>query len=182
LKVLGCKAYVQIPKERCTQSDKLRHQAAEGKLVSFKGDHIYRVYIPSQRGIVRTSTADFDETEPVLEVKALDDASNLYEPDQAEDPSAELPDRVFKHRGANAISNNDDESINQQLAQEVAEHQLNQDPPNEAEDSSDEESPNEIPARALTQRNRGLRAKRLDPSNLSTYLANTSFRCLPQHI
>lgn len=116
LKVLGCKAYVQIPKERRTKSDKLGIRAVEGTLVGFEGDHIYRVYILGRRGIVRTSTARFDESE-LGDIEVPDDISDLYEPDQVEDPSAELLDSVFEPRGVDAVSDDsDDEYINQQFA------------------------------------------------------------------
>lgn len=43
LRVLGCKAYVHIQKERRLRSDKLAPRAEVGILVGFEGDHIYRV-------------------------------------------------------------------------------------------------------------------------------------------
>ena len=54
----------------------------EGILVGFKGDHIYRVWIPSRRDIVRTSTAEFHENEG-YQGKIT---STLFIPREAEDP------------------------------------------------------------------------------------------------
>ena len=61
LRVLGCKAYVHIQKERRIQSEKLAPRAEIGYLVGFEGDHIYRIWIPTRNGITRSSTVTFDE-------------------------------------------------------------------------------------------------------------------------
>ena len=62
LRVLGCKAYVYIQKERRVRSEKLEPRAEEGILVGYEGNSIYRVWIPGRKGgIVRTSTVVFDE-------------------------------------------------------------------------------------------------------------------------
>jgi hypothetical protein len=64
--VLGCKTYVQIPKERHVISQKVTGHAKVGILVGYKGSHIFRVYVPSRRRpveskIVRSSNVRFDE-------------------------------------------------------------------------------------------------------------------------
>jgi hypothetical protein len=162
LRVLGSDAVVHIPKERRVKSDKLGPRGVEGTLVGFEGDHIYRVYIPGRRDIVRTSVADFDESEPESS-EVSDDASDLYEPDEAEELSAGLNDNILQHRGVESIQDDD------------TNHQLDRDTPNE-------EPPSETPTpiRTSTRRNRGQKAKRLDPSDASTYL--TSLVCVPQYI
>jgi hypothetical protein len=62
-RVLGCKVYVLIEKERRVQSRKLAARAEVGILVGYEGAHIYRVYMPSRARdkIVRTSHVRFDE-------------------------------------------------------------------------------------------------------------------------
>ena len=64
LYVLGCKTYVLIPPEDRKRSRKLDARAEIGILVGYKGEHIYRVWIPGSSGqgrIVRTSHVRFDE-------------------------------------------------------------------------------------------------------------------------
>jgi hypothetical protein len=74
--VLGCKTYVQIPKERCVISQKVTGRAKVRILVSYEGSHIFRVYVLLRRGlvesrIVRFSNVRFDEggliIKPLLE-------------------------------------------------------------------------------------------------------------------
>ena len=55
LRVLGCKAFVQIPVERRILSSKLDNRAEVGILVGQEGNHIFRVYIPSRRKVIRSS-------------------------------------------------------------------------------------------------------------------------------
>jgi hypothetical protein len=65
LRILGCKTYVNIPKERRIKSAKLAPHAEEGYLVGFEGSKIYRIYLPGRaQKIVRTSHCVFDESEP----------------------------------------------------------------------------------------------------------------------
>jgi hypothetical protein len=65
LRILGCKTYINIPKERRIKSAKLAPHAEEGYLVGFEGSKIYRVYLPGRaQKIVRTSHCVFDESEP----------------------------------------------------------------------------------------------------------------------
>ncbi len=57
--------------------------------MGFKGNNIYRVYIPSRPGnkIIRTSTVDFDEdgfiTQSPAGADEDSDSSELYEPERA---------------------------------------------------------------------------------------------------
>src|SRR6202021_354505 len=65
-RVLGCKTYVQIPKERRVTSEKVKERAEVGILVGYEGTHIFKVYIPSRRSplenrIVKSSNVRFDE-------------------------------------------------------------------------------------------------------------------------
>ena len=65
LRIIGCKTYVNTPKERRVKSAKLAPHAQEGYLVRFEGSKIYRVYLPGRaQKIVRTSHCVFDESEP----------------------------------------------------------------------------------------------------------------------
>ncbi|KAI0993124.1 hypothetical protein K3495_g15060, partial [Podosphaera aphanis] len=61
LRVLGCRTYVQIPVERRVISRKLDDRAEIGMLVGYEGQHIFRVYIPSRRKVIRSSNVRFDE-------------------------------------------------------------------------------------------------------------------------
>lgn len=83
MRVLRCKTYVYIQKERRLQSDKLALRAEVSILVGFEGDSIYRVWVPRRRsGIVRTSTVTFNkESYNILPKKSVE--SSLIEPDKA---------------------------------------------------------------------------------------------------
>ena len=62
LRVVGCEAYVQIPKERRIQSDKTGERAEKGILLGFEGNHIYRVWIGGRtRSLVRSANVNFNE-------------------------------------------------------------------------------------------------------------------------
>jgi hypothetical protein len=68
LYVLGCKVYVNIPKERRVKSAKLAPHAEEGYLIGFEGSKIYRAYLPGRaQKIVRSLYCVFDESEPLEE-------------------------------------------------------------------------------------------------------------------
>ena len=82
LRVLGCKVYVNVPKERRVKSAKLAPHAEEGYLVGFEGSKIYRVYhLGRTQKIVRTSHCVFDESEPLETPK---DPKNLENPENQE--------------------------------------------------------------------------------------------------
>ena len=51
-RVLGCKTYVQIPKERRVTSEKVKERAEVGILVRYKGTHIFKVYILSRHSLL----------------------------------------------------------------------------------------------------------------------------------
>lgn len=70
IRTLGCKVYVNIPKERRVQSAKLAPRAEVGFLVGFEGSKIYRIYLPGRaHKIVRSSHCVFDEKEPEMELE-----------------------------------------------------------------------------------------------------------------
>lgn len=73
LRVLGCKAYVQIPVEKRVLTRKLDERAEIGILVGYEGQHIYRVYIPTRRTVVRSSIVRFDENSSIASISANDD-------------------------------------------------------------------------------------------------------------
>lgn len=50
-----------IPKEDRTQSKKIKDRAEIGILVGYKGEHIYRVQVPSRRTIVQSLNVRFDK-------------------------------------------------------------------------------------------------------------------------
>jgi hypothetical protein len=54
LRVLGCKTYVQIPKERRVISQKVTRHAKVEILVNYKSSHIFRVYMLSRRRPVKS--------------------------------------------------------------------------------------------------------------------------------
>ena len=74
LRVLGCKAYVQIPPEKRTTSRKLDARADIGILVGYEGDHIYRIYMPHSKKVERSSNVRFDEDGYIT-----DPSSELYD-------------------------------------------------------------------------------------------------------
>jgi transposase InsO family protein len=63
LRVLGCKAYVHIQKERKVIRAKLNPRAEQGTLVGSEGTSIYRIWLPNRNGITRSSTVVFDESD-----------------------------------------------------------------------------------------------------------------------
>jgi hypothetical protein len=78
LRVLGCKVYVMIQKEKRVQSEKLKPRAKVGILVGYEGKHIYRVYLAPENGhgrgkIVRSSHVRFDEGGLITDADTWDD-------------------------------------------------------------------------------------------------------------
>ena len=84
IRVLGCKAYVYIQKQRRVQSQKFGPRAEEGYLVGFEGNHIYRIWIPKRNKVVRSSTVTFDKND--------DSHLDLYEPESANVTTTETID------------------------------------------------------------------------------------------
>jgi hypothetical protein len=61
LRVIGCRAFVNIPEQRRVASRKLEARAEAGTLVGFEGTTNYRVYIPQRRTVVVTPHVTFHE-------------------------------------------------------------------------------------------------------------------------
>jgi hypothetical protein len=89
LHTIGCKTYVNTPKERRVKSTKLVPHAKEGYLVRFKGSKIYCVYLPRRaQKIVQTLYCVFNESEPnnpenletSLETSQSEDWNDLTQP------------------------------------------------------------------------------------------------------
>jgi hypothetical protein len=59
LRVYGCKAYVL--RHDIARGDKFADRTIAGRLIGYEGDNIYRVWIPEQRKIRRSSHVLFDE-------------------------------------------------------------------------------------------------------------------------
>ena len=66
IKVIGCKTYILIEKEKRIILEKLAPCAEVNILVGFKDHYIYRVYIPLKRRVVRTSYYRFDEGQGLI--------------------------------------------------------------------------------------------------------------------
>ena len=66
IRVIGCKTYVLIEKEKRITLEKLAPRVEVGILIGFKGHYIYRVYIPLKRRVVRTSHYCFDEGQGLI--------------------------------------------------------------------------------------------------------------------
>ena len=80
LRVLGCKTYMQIPKEQWITSHKVAPRAEVGILVGYDGEHIYKVYVPSRARdkIVRLSNMRFNEGGLITDL-SYDDEELLLE-------------------------------------------------------------------------------------------------------
>jgi hypothetical protein len=81
IRVIGCKTYVLIKKEKHIALEKLAPRAKVSILVGFKGHYIYCVYIPSKRRVVRTSHCRFDEGQGLITESNSTDLSLLDRPD-----------------------------------------------------------------------------------------------------
>ncbi len=62
-----------IQKEQRVTSRKLALRTKIGILVSFKGNKIYCVYVPSRRNIVRTSHITFDKSSIITSIGSAED-------------------------------------------------------------------------------------------------------------
>ncbi|KAI1006112.1 Retrovirus-related Pol polyprotein from transposon TNT 1-94 [Podosphaera aphanis] len=95
LRVLGCKVYVQIPIEKRVLSRKLDARAEIGILVGYEGSHIFRVYFPSRKIVIRSSNIRFDEdgyiTSPPNELP-----SDLGEPEFSENRGESKNEEIFE--------------------------------------------------------------------------------------
>ncbi|KAI1006049.1 hypothetical protein K3495_g2172 [Podosphaera aphanis] len=62
LKVVGCRAFVHIPREKRLASAKLTERAWIGYLVGFEAHNIWRIWHPTSREIVRVRDVVFQES------------------------------------------------------------------------------------------------------------------------
>jgi hypothetical protein len=85
IRVIGCKTYVLIEKEKRITLEKLAPCAEVGILVGFEGHYIYRVYIPLKRRVVRTSHCRFDEGQGLITESNGTDLSLPDRPDMRGD-------------------------------------------------------------------------------------------------
>jgi hypothetical protein len=61
LRVWGCRAFVHIPSERRLKSTKMAPRAVEGRLIGYRGSHIYKVWFPETGKIVESRDVTFIE-------------------------------------------------------------------------------------------------------------------------
>ena len=68
LRVLGCKCYVHILKERRIKGNKLEKRAELKILVKYESIYIYKIYVPTKKKekIVRTSNVKFNERKGLI--------------------------------------------------------------------------------------------------------------------
>jgi hypothetical protein len=98
LHVLGCKVYVNIPKERRVKSAKLASYTEEGYLIGFEGNKIYRVYLPGRaQKIVRSLHCVFNESEPLEE--APENPENPETPETPENTSTQAGGIKYTSQG-----------------------------------------------------------------------------------
>ena len=62
LRVFGCRAYVNIPKERRVQAEKFVPRAQIGKLIGYKSHSIYKIYLIDDGRVVETPHVTFNES------------------------------------------------------------------------------------------------------------------------
>ena len=62
LKILGCRAYVHIPKIKRVASEKLSERAWIGYLAGFEASNIWRIWHPTSKEIVRVRDVVFQES------------------------------------------------------------------------------------------------------------------------
>lgn len=103
LRVLGCKAYVQIPVQKRVLSRKLDKRAEIGILVGYEGQHIYRVYIPGRQKVIRSSAVRFDENSLVTSTMfngELWDTVDYATSSQVDESSGENMHTVNQHESS----------------------------------------------------------------------------------
>jgi hypothetical protein len=61
LRVWGCRAFVHIPFERRLKLTKMAPRAVEGRLIGYRGSHIYKVWFPETGKIVESRDVTFIE-------------------------------------------------------------------------------------------------------------------------
>jgi hypothetical protein len=96
IRVIGCKTYVLIEKEKRIVSEKLAPRAEVSILVGFEGHHIYRVYIPLKHRVVRTSHCRFDEGQGLI---IESNGTDLSLPDRSDTRGNGQGNQDFKDTG-----------------------------------------------------------------------------------
>ena len=102
LRVFGCRAYVNIPKERRVQSQKFVPRAQVGKLIGYKSQSIYKIYLLEGGRVIETPHVTFNEeiiddiTDPDIEHDI-----DAEEAPVAIDPAHSL-DRIVPASGASS--------------------------------------------------------------------------------
>jgi hypothetical protein len=61
LQVWGCRAFVHIPSKRRLKLTKMAPRAVEGRLIGYRGSHIYKVWFPETGKIVESRDVTFIE-------------------------------------------------------------------------------------------------------------------------
>jgi len=61
LRAFGCKAWIYLPKERRTQSEKMAMRAEHGYLVGYTASNVYKIWLPEEHKVVESSHVTFDE-------------------------------------------------------------------------------------------------------------------------
>ena len=134
LRVLGCKTYVQIPKERRVTSEKVAAQAEVGILVGYEGSYIFKVYVPSRKGalenrVVRSSNVRFDQggliTKPLPEEEADTDIL-IPAGDGGEAENQDRQDSGLIYQGVSNMSRNTDQPIEQAETDHFTDRQTDQ--------------------------------------------------------
>ena len=80
MRVLSYKTYIQIPSKKRTTNRKLDTRADIEILIRYKGDYIYRIYIPYSKKVKRSLNVRFNEdgyiTDPLLELYDVPEISD----------------------------------------------------------------------------------------------------------
>jgi hypothetical protein len=103
LRILGCRAYVNIPRENRKASAKFAPRAQEGILIGYGGQRNYRIYIPQKQTVVTSCHVSFDEGKlPYLKTQEDDKDREVEESVQASTLSPPETQTIITHRTTNA--------------------------------------------------------------------------------
>jgi GTPase SAR1 family protein len=61
LRVWGCDTFVLIPKKKRQKNEKFKNRSRQGKLVGYKAQNIYKMYILDTRKVEKHRDVVFDE-------------------------------------------------------------------------------------------------------------------------
>jgi transposase InsO family protein len=136
LRVLGCKAYVHIQKERRVSGEKLNPRAEQGTLVGFEGTSIYRIWLPNRNGITRSSTVVFDESDTPTTPEDANPTELHIEPPIPEEINSERIQQTNTEPEDRGVEEEEEENSLQQQTPDVENEQHTQlytDPATESE-------------------------------------------------